>query len=462
MINTIYEIFAETIECILNMNMSYAEYTQIWAKIFGDRIGDSVRRGLPLQLIGNNGVWKEIVPSTVNSAFCEDVESYYCSSKQEGKKENLIFLIYCLDKALKGFSDASMCIEKAVEELMPLNTNSGKTQILLFPKVKCRWEHKSQGRCYKNNLDIFMHNFFYIELEGIKGVRVHNYIISPLFIRKLKKKKELKIAVSPVTDKEVLVSEEYERDGNRYFHINGLKNEKIVKDNLISVIKNAVAKKSDILLFPEMLGSESDIKDIQNKCDFGKSTMLVVWPSVWKNTTDNKENSNSSIITLHKGKNVLEVCRQCKKNSFVTSDNVIEDLALQEPWEVNILSCEGMGRIGILICKDFLIDDNRKLLCDTLKTTLILVPSYTTGEHNFEILLSRGFQNDCNIVWCNTCSAVSIEGTKIENFNTIAAVTSYGAQIGSIAECIQRYNGVACCDSKNCKDCMFIGEIPFA
>lgn len=461
MMKRIYDIFAETIGCILKMDISDAEYTQIFAKIFSNRIGDSVRRGLPLQLIGNNGDLKEISLSTVSS-ICVEVERYYCSSRQEGKKENLIFLVYCLDKALKGVSDASVCIEKDVEDLMPLNTNSEKTQIFLFPKVKCRWEHKSQGSCYKNNLEVFMHNFFYIELEGIKGVEVHNYFVSQFFIRKLKKKKGLKIAVSPVTDKDVLVSEEYERDGNRYFHINALKNEKIVKDNLVSIIKKAAEKETDILLFPEMLGNENDIKNIQNTCDFGNSPMLVVWPSVWKNTKDNKENSNTSIITLHKGKNVLEVCRQCKKNSFVTSNNIIEDLMPQEPWQVNILSCEGMGRIGILICKDYLIDKNRKLLCDVLKTTLILVPSYSTGEHNFETLLSRDFQNDCNIAWCNTCSAATIEGAKIENFNTIAAVTFYGARIDSIANCVRGYNGVACCTNKNCKDCVFIGEIPFA
>lgn len=121
-----------------------------------------------------------------------------------------------------------------------------------------------------------------------------------------------------------------------------------------------------------------------------------------------------------------------------------------------------MGRMGILICKDFLIDDNRKLLCDILKTTLILVPSFTTGEHNFEILLSQKFQNDCNIAWCNTCSATNVKGAKIENFNTIAAITSYGLRINSIAGCVHTYSGVACCIDRKCKECIFIGRIAFA
>lgn len=462
MIKRIYNIFAEAIECILKMNINSTEYTQIFAKVFGKGIGCDVKRGLPPQLIENNGVFKEILPSTVSTTFCDKLEKYYCQSKQEGKKENLIFMIYCLDKVLKGISDTSMCIEKSIEELMPLNTNAKKTQISLFPRVNCKWEHKSQGRCYKNNLEVFIQNFFYVEWKCIKGTKLHHYIISPLFSTKSEKKRDLKIAAAPITDKDILESEPYQRDGNNYFHIKSLKDENLVKDSMKSVIENTVAKKADILLFPEMLGNESMIKEIQSTCNFGTAPLLVVWPSVWKNTKDNIENSNTSIITLHKGKNVLEICRQNKKNSYVTPDNVIEDLAPQESWDINILSCEGIGRIGILICKDFLIDDNRKLLCDTLKTTLILVPSYTTGEHNFEILLSQRFQNDCNIAWCNTCSAATITGAKIENFNTIAAITSYGVRINSIAECVHRYDGVACCTNKNCKDCVFIGEIPFA
>ena len=446
----------------MNMNISYIEYTQIFAKIFGDRLGDNVRSGLPLQLMENNGVLKKLSPSTVNSDFCDKLEEYYNNSKKGKKKENLIFLVYNLDKALKDVSEISLCFEKSVEELMPYNTNFDKTQILLFPKVRCRWEHKSQGRCYKNNLENFIEHFIYVEREHIKGIELHHYIISPSFFRKFEKKKALKIAVSPITDQDVLESEEYQRDGNIYFNINALKGEKIVKDNLQSIIENTVDKKADILLFPEMLGSEDMIRDMQNTCDFGESPMLIVWPSVWENTKDNIENCNTSIISLHKGKNVLKVCEQHKKNSYLTPNKVIEDLAPQEPWGVNILTCEGIGRIGVLICKDFLINENRALLCDTLKTTLILVPSYTTGEHNFEILLSQRFQNDCNIAWCNTCSAANVAGAKIENFNTIAAVTSYGVKINSVEECVHRYEGAACCAYKNCKDCVFIGEIPFS
>ena len=182
--------------------------------------GDNVRSGLPLQLMENNGVLKKLSPSTVNSDFCDKLEEYYNNSKKGKKKENLIFLVYNLDKALKDVSEISLCFEKSVEELMPYNTNFDKTQILLFPKVRCRWEHKSQGRCYKNNLENFIEHFIYVEREHIKGIELHHYIISPSFFRKFEKKKALKIAVSPITDQDVLESEEYQRDGNIYFHIN--------------------------------------------------------------------------------------------------------------------------------------------------------------------------------------------------------------------------------------------------
>lgn len=457
----VFNIFARAINCILKMDVSEREYAEILVSISGNSMDGNIMNGLPSQIMRSNGTWKEILPSVIDKQFCNELDRYYQKSRK--KKENLVFLVYVLDKALKGLFDASVCIERDVEELKPLNTNVGNIRLALFPRVKCRWEHKSQGSCYRNNLENFMHNFFYCETGNIKDVEIHNYIVSKMFFRSLEAEKELTIAVSPVTSKDILVSESYKRNNKRYFHIIGLQEKEIIKCNVESAVAHAVEKKANILLFPEMLGSKDMISDILGTCDFRKVSSLVVWPSIWKKTKGDRNNTNTSLITLHKGKSVVEVCRQSKKDSFINyDDNTVEDLSSPKTWVVNIISCEGIGRIGILICKDFLIDKNRKLLCEILKTTLILVPSYSTGAHNFDILLPQFFERDCNIVWCNTCSAAMLKGAKIENFENIAAITSYTADKNQKGDYVHYYKGAACCDEKDCRNCLYVGRIPFA
>lgn len=400
------------------------------------------------------------MPSAIGEQFCNELEKYYRKSKK--KEENLVFLAYCLDKALRGLFDAGACIGRDVEELKPLNTNVGNISLALFPRVKCRWEHKSQGSCYRNNLENFMHNFFYCETASIKDMEIHNYIISKTFFRSLQNEKELIIAAAPVTNRAVLVPESYDRDGGRYFHINNLQEKDTIKENVKSAVGNAVTQKVNILLFPEMLGSEDMIKEMQSTCDFGEDSTLVVWPSIWKKTKNNQNNTNTSVVTLQKGKSSITVCRQRKKISFVRpEDSAIEDLSRTKTWVVNIVSCEGIGRIGVLICKDFLIDSNREFLSEVMKTTLILAPSYSTGAHNFEILLPQLFEHDCNIAWCNTCSASTLKDVPIENFENIAAMTSYSAKKNLDKNYVHHYDGVARCGAKDCQNCLYVCRIPF-
>lgn len=126
-----------------------------------------------------------------------------------------------------------------------------------------------RGSCYRNNLENFMHNFFYCETANIKDMEIHNYIISKTFFRNLQNEKELIIAAAPVTNGDVLVPGSYDRDGSRYFHINELQEKDTIKENVKSAVGNAVAQKVNILLFPEKLGSEEMIKDIPSDAILG-------------------------------------------------------------------------------------------------------------------------------------------------------------------------------------------------
>ncbi len=87
---------------------------------------------------------------------------------------------------------------------------------------------------------------------------------------------------------------------------------------------------------------------------------------------------------------------------------------------MNIFHFEGIGRIAILICKDFLTTKYMEQLMRCFKLTLIIVPSFSTGSYDFRQSSDLCAHDDCNVVWINTCAA--IEKGKERNFENIGYV----------------------------------------
>jgi len=142
---------------------------------------------------------------------------------------------------------------------------------------------------------------------------------------------------------------------------------------------------------------------------------ITILPSYW-----NERQNRVSILD-----NFGEVMSSQKKyvpyEKNYEGNNYIEDLERTNK-EINIIHCEGMGRIAILICRDFL---ERKLLFDIIdlyKLTMILVPSFSTGNYDFIRTANICKEMNCCVLWVNSCSAYSED--KKNNFKTISFFTA--------------------------------------
>ena len=115
------------------------------------------------------------------------------------------------------------------------------------------------------------------------------------------------------------------------------------------------------------------------------------------------------------------VCRQGKQNPFRVEQGETGYLeGILSSLVVNIFHYEGIGRIAILICKDFLTTKYMEQLMRCFKLTLIIVPSFSTGSYDFRQSSDLCAHDDCNVVWINTCAAM--EKGKEANFENIGYV----------------------------------------
>lgn len=334
-----------------------------------------------------------------------------------------------------------------------LNTNYGETCIMLLPRCQCLWERNSRGRQYGTGLMNDIKSLYYIRREDMG-----QYELTNIFLRKtfFQGKKSIKCGMSPVTNQNVLKISYREREGAVYFAIDGLNKENIVRNNVKCIMQRAKEEGVNILIFPEMIGMDgmqADCRQLyEENWDAGRPE-IIVFPSMWKECT------NTSVIT---GADASEIGRQQKQNPYQRyveeyNTEAIEDL--NPDRKIVLLHIESIGRIAVVICKDFLIREYRRRILDALKATLIIVPSFSTGNFDFRQVMGECKQYDCGVIWLNCCGAMHLEGVKESNFKDIG----YLQFSGKLTDCIGSISieEESRCNKKTCKEnCLFVCEIP--
>ena len=177
---------------------------------------------------------------------------------------------------------------------------------------------------------------------------------------------------------------------------------------------------------------------------------LIILPSCW-------EKNMNTVTVLDKRGNVI--CDQCKQNPFRTVKNGCGYLAdIKSNMVVNILHYDGIGRIAILICSDFLTTKYMEQLMRCFKLTLIIVPSFSTGSYDFRQSFDLCAHDDCNVIWINTCAA--FEDGKEDNFRHIGYVRK---RIGRNDDDSQKLCEMPICENAfrgDCRhDCFFCETI---
>ena len=417
---------------------------------------------------------------TAGSLMINDIgEDFSMAVSQVLAQDNIAMLhllLYYMDRGIGDCYDQMIGFEDDIEVCDALNDNYHDTGIIILRKVGCRWEMRQPGK----GLNGVLQNFYYIDQNRLDGMRLRNYILDRTAVMR-SRKTSLKIAVSPITRKKsVEFSAPYEgvngRTGipQKLFRVERVLGEKLITDQVIENIHIAGAKETDILVFPEMLGTvfpemlgtEEMLCKVMEALESDWKTnvpALIVFPSVWEKTENDLANTNKSYMILNGEEVLFEQHKRCDYKYDTEGGPVYEDINRDRDKNniLNVIHVEGLGRICIIICYDYLDEENQERIMKNIRPTLVCTPSFSTGSFHFKTLAEAFFKQSCNLVWCNTCSAAH-ETDKDRNFEIIGLVTTLSKQCEQFnLNSFERiFEGKTKCGRENCKNCIYYAEIP--
>lgn len=383
----------------------------------------------------------------VNIEYIKKIRIYYESLVLSKDNCAIVHLLETLDHMVQDYCESlKMIDEYDVIEFEKLNTKI--TRVELYPKCLCSWEHKNMGKAFRYDIRDHLKNLYFIDLNDIpRNFLVKNYFVNNKLFLSARYRDELRIGISPLTNENVFPLEmiEFSNVENiNTFSINGVSASKMLLNNVDSIINTAIRKEVDFLVFPEMLGTKEINELISRYVDRVdiKTPPIIVSPSLWTN--------HSNVSTLFFGSDSSDVIDQPKNYKFpfeYQGNSYIEDLNFREGNIINLFHCDGIGVFSIVICKDLLIKEYLDFLIEKLKITLIISPSFSTGEYPFEVTVPQGYQYDCDIIWINSCAAKHLKDDEKPFSDTIGLGTHNGT--------ITRYNLSEQC-KKNCSKCIFV------
>lgn len=353
------------------------------------------------------------------------------------------------------FEIESLNSQKSVEE----------TGIMLIPRFQCEWNGISRERNHLTNINSFLEYSFFVNKTGglfQNGYKLKNIILNPKYYdctRDELGKMHLVVGLSPVSKNVELKVKYFKRveDGHNVqcFQIESFdeKTEEEIISSVISTIEEAEKNGIQILIFPEMLGSikllERAKERIQNL--LLQNIQIVVLPSMWEKGQNGEKGTNISYVINYCAD---ELFGQEKLRCYVhEADGKKYREDISEGKSVFLVHVKGIGSLAILICRSELDIDIRTMLQYELNTKMILCPSWTQGHNEFERSIMTSSELNCNVAWCNCCSAISKE--KFQN-RIVGIITAYGKnKEESTNELKDRCFPKDKCDEKCIDGCLF-------
>ena len=328
-------------------------------------------------------------------------------------------LIQILDESLETMLVAKIKEFEEDDFSVVLNGNRETTGIGLLPRCSCVWERTHRMSHSYNRMDNFLFNMLLME-NTILGELIDKHIfLKRNLFTEFAKTRRLKIAATPLRLEKQFEAVPYDHENIQYFKIRYTESDFSKSNELIwKKITTAADNRADIVVFPEMLGNPEMVDYVSGKLkalsaeETKNIPSLIILPSFW-------ENNHNSVTILDKFGNVI--CKQGKQNPFRSEregsgrlEGIFANLV------INIFHFQGIGRLAILICKDFLTTKYLEQLMRCFKLTLIVVPSFSTGSYDFRRSFDLCAHDDCNVVWINTCAA--IRKGKEANFESVGYV----------------------------------------
>ena len=418
----LYNIVAELCSDIVSScsEKFFVEYSCV-SPAEKSRIAKVVQAEIPalFQESGNGVSVRELSSENLTTEFLENLKSLVNRLKADRDYYALLGLLQILDQAMASLLNLAIAEFEQEKFSIVLNTNRESVGVGLLPRCSCVWERKHRLIHRYNNLESFLYNILLIENSVLGELIDKHYFLKKDLFPHFKERHAVKIAATPLRRERNFKVQLTDKDKIQYFNI-AYENPSFEADNELiwKKIWTAAENESDIVVFPELLGNaemtefmSSKIKSL-SPADAAKIPSLIVLPSYW-------EKNRNVVTVMDKFGNVI--CKQNKQNPFRKEFDGIGYLEqISSNLVVNILHFEGIGRIAIMVCRDFLETEYMQQLMRCFKLTLIIVPSFSTGSYDFRRSFDLCAHEDCNVVWVNTCAAL-VKG-KEANFRDIGYV----------------------------------------
>ena len=385
--------------------------------------------------------------------------NYYNMTSESGNYDALLTVIEKLEVLLKEqIEDYALLNEnQEMDKRSCLNDNVDECNLQLVPKFFCKWSHNNREKNTTKTVNSFLKHCFYIPAEVLRGYKVKHVFLSRRF-ENATDRGSLRVAITPLCNTAELLLDLYEKDGTYYFAIEGVSKVDEIKECVLNQLELAKEGDADILLYPEMLGSEEILGTVMGQLqafseDEKDYPELIICPTVWN------DNKNVCYVLDKYGTTVV---KQEKQHAFPMTKNDTTFIEGIEPDNlIYLVHCQGIGRIVVLICKDALQREYLHMVLEWLKATLVIIPSFSTGYYDFKELMQMCRTYDCCGIWINTCSANESENADSEKTDPKGFILRTGKQGAELEneffefrECVQK-------KGLECKNCLYMEELLF-
>lgn len=316
---------------------------------------------------------------------------------------------------------------------------------------------RNRRECACSKLDREMANYMVWDETHIKNYPLQIYHLDEEHpaTKHFREKGEIVFGLVPFTSKPLqnIVNLKFRA---KTFYIEGMYTdvERELRECYEVICCKSKTEEIDFLIFPEMMMTEHILSGGTTLFASEKKQevkfQFIINGTIWENFT------NRSIVTNENGK---EIFSYYKKEPFKLKNGKIEYkeyLDQEKNKNYVMMEIEGIGRIGIGICKD-LISEEVKMFHKHMGTDILFIPAYTNSEDMLTSAEELSKEYNCIVIVANTCSAFERktleDGSKRISFITIPAKSERARAVvlrqyyscGHYENCVRGCTGVKIC-----------------
>lgn len=396
--NTVFDLLAYL--CSLLSKEDERKYSTEWAVAGEEHVRDILNKYKNFLAV--------ILNASANEYKFTDTEIAYLNKeliqlKKECKnnREDIYRLAIEVEKRIDMYSKWQN--RGVVYRLEPLNTNHKKTGIAVYPHILPQWDTKKSERNRERKLNAAFTNYMIIRSGDVSPFEIiMHYWNDTGLLRKTEAGWEMSIALSSVMDYAVLETDERESPSGCTVRVKGIENEQIVKNRVLRIFDALFPKEYGMIVFPEILGSESILQAIKSRMrEHPECCSFVVAPTICCD-------GRNTLVVL--GPGGVECLRQEKTTPaiLITEDGKNEREDLVYGNQVHLLITQELGLIAFAICAELLDPDYYRLLVDTALVDTIICPSFSPGVAAFRDTMLKGTPAKLLELYVNSCSAKAV------------------------------------------------------